>query len=530
MSDRAKKSIGQDVVGALFCLLGGFFGVSLVLHLFGQEPVVGFATRPVLELVALVGPVAALLLSFGVAALGAWIFLSATAPAVGRPLAALALASACVALIAGAWAYGGGLGDVFPGLVSGMPGRLIGAVLGVVVGWLALTLLPQRSSGTSTADVMRAGLGSRGDLASGVSAAEAALLVSDSRPSARPAPKREEPVRQEILRPIPPEAKPRPIAPVALAAPVAVPARNQSELPAPAAPAWESDEPDAETAPEDEEERELAAELAEALSEDEEELEPDELARDEEKEPAAAAAQAAEPAAANPPPPASWEQVSLFDEEVEEPVEEEPAPVQPAAVTPTFAFEEPPAPRHEPERATADDPFAAEPVTPPARVEPVAAAVEAEEVDEELEVDGEELEDELEAELEAEETEEADAEPVEELVAKAAPALAPAPAPAPKPEFVLQPKPAPRPEPLVERDGERERWEKLVFDSGALIVEQKRVAVSMLERRFGIDFDTACKVLDELQQVGLIGPYIGGRTREILLTSEQWLAQAPQTA
>ena len=46
MSDRAKKSIGQDGVGVLFCLLGGFFGVSIVLHLFGQEPVVGFATRP----------------------------------------------------------------------------------------------------------------------------------------------------------------------------------------------------------------------------------------------------------------------------------------------------------------------------------------------------------------------------------------------------------------------------------------------------------------------------------------------------
>ena len=94
----------------------------------------------------------------------------------------------------------------------------------------------------------------------------------------------------------------------------------------------------------------------------------------------------------------------------------------------------------------------------------------------------------------------------------------------------MLPRPAARAEPVVVRDGERERWERLVFDSGVVILEQKRVAVSMLERRFGIDFDSACKVLDELQQAGLIGPYIGGRTREILLTREQWLAQAPQTA
>ena len=48
------------------------------------------------------------------------------------------------------------------------------------------------------------------------------------------------------------------------------------------------------------------------------------------------------------------------------------------------------------------------------------------------------------------------------------------------------------------------------------------------QRRFGIDFDRACKVLDELQQAGLIGPYIGGRSRDILLTREEWLPHAPQ--
>jgi len=72
-----------------------------------------------------------------------------------------------------------------------------------------------------------------------------------------------------------------------------------------------------------------------------------------------------------------------------------------------------------------------------------------------------------------------------------------------------------------------ERWGRLVFDAGCAILEQKRVAVSMLERRFGVDFDEACRVLDELQEAGLIGPYMGGRTRDILLTREEWLAHAP---
>jgi S-DNA-T family DNA segregation ATPase FtsK/SpoIIIE len=69
-----------------------------------------------------------------------------------------------------------------------------------------------------------------------------------------------------------------------------------------------------------------------------------------------------------------------------------------------------------------------------------------------------------------------------------------------------------------------------VFEAGCLILDQKRVAVSLLERRFALDFDQACRVLDELQQAGLIGPYMGGRTRDILLTREQWLPHAPHAS
>jgi DNA segregation ATPase FtsK/SpoIIIE, S-DNA-T family len=50
----------------------------------------------------------------------------------------------------------------------------------------------------------------------------------------------------------------------------------------------------------------------------------------------------------------------------------------------------------------------------------------------------------------------------------------------------------------------------------------------MLQRQYGMDFDDACKVLDELQELGLIGPYLGGQRRDILLTREQWLERVAQ--
>lgn len=65
-------------------------------------------------------------------------------------------------------------------------------------------------------------------------------------------------------------------------------------------------------------------------------------------------------------------------------------------------------------------------------------------------------------------------------------------------------------------DGQR------LLAAGRIVVQEGRVAVSLLQREFDMEFDEACAVLDELQQEGLIGPYKGGKARDILLTAEEW--------
>jgi hypothetical protein len=94
-----------------------------------------------------------------------------------------------------------------------------------------------------------------------------------------------------------------------------------------------------------------------------------------------------------------------------------------------------------------------------------------------------------------------------------------------EPEVVLQPQAAPadRAHKSLSVDPQRA---KLLTEAGCLFVERGRVAVSMLQRQYGMDFDDACKVLDELQDLGLIGPYLGGQRRDILLTRDQWLEKA----
>ncbi len=67
--------------------------------------------------------------------------------------------------------------------------------------------------------------------------------------------------------------------------------------------------------------------------------------------------------------------------------------------------------------------------------------------------------------------------------------------------------------------------EELLVAAGRLFLSEQRVAVSMLQKTYGLDFKRSTAILDELQERGLIGPFIGGHSRAILMTENEWLAQ-----
>ncbi len=78
-------------------------------------------------------------------------------------------------------------------------------------------------------------------------------------------------------------------------------------------------------------------------------------------------------------------------------------------------------------------------------------------------------------------------------------------------------KPQPETRVDLEADGER-----LIFEAGCLFIQEGRVAVSLLQKRYGLDFEQSTHILDQLQTRGLIGPYLGGQRRDILLDREAW--------
>jgi DNA segregation ATPase FtsK/SpoIIIE-like protein len=90
-----------------------------------------------------------------------------------------------------------------------------------------------------------------------------------------------------------------------------------------------------------------------------------------------------------------------------------------------------------------------------------------------------------------------------------------------EPEVVLAPQAA--------GEGSRKISAQLLTDAGNLFVSEQRVAVSMLQKRFALDFGQSCVILDELQELGLIGPYVDGAPRDILMSSEDWLELTGQS-
>ena len=55
-----------------------------------------------------------------------------------------------------------------------------------------------------------------------------------------------------------------------------------------------------------------------------------------------------------------------------------------------------------------------------------------------------------------------------------------------------------------------------------VILETKQASVSMLQRRLKLGYARAARIVDEMEEMGIVGPFQGSKPREILITQEQW--------
>ena len=58
-----------------------------------------------------------------------------------------------------------------------------------------------------------------------------------------------------------------------------------------------------------------------------------------------------------------------------------------------------------------------------------------------------------------------------------------------------------------------------------VILETGQASVSMLQRRLKLGYARAARIVDEMEEKGIVGPFQGSKPRSILITKEQWEAR-----
>ena len=64
--------------------------------------------------------------------------------------------------------------------------------------------------------------------------------------------------------------------------------------------------------------------------------------------------------------------------------------------------------------------------------------------------------------------------------------------------------------------------DELTEDAIAFIFKSKQGSVSMLQRRFRIGYNRAARIIDEIEEKGIIGPSDGSKARKLLITEEEY--------
>ncbi|MCR4956287.1 MAG: DNA translocase FtsK [Lachnospiraceae bacterium] len=59
-------------------------------------------------------------------------------------------------------------------------------------------------------------------------------------------------------------------------------------------------------------------------------------------------------------------------------------------------------------------------------------------------------------------------------------------------------------------------------DAGRLLIDKERGSIGMLQRMFKIGFNRAARIMDQLEEAGVVGPEEGTKPRKVLLTKEEF--------
>ena len=76
-------------------------------------------------------------------------------------------------------------------------------------------------------------------------------------------------------------------------------------------------------------------------------------------------------------------------------------------------------------------------------------------------------------------------------------------------------------EAAAEIAGLSDDYDPLIFDAARLVVQRKNASATFLQRRLKIGFARAARIIDQLEEIGIVGPPEGSKPREVLVGPEE---------
>lgn len=73
-----------------------------------------------------------------------------------------------------------------------------------------------------------------------------------------------------------------------------------------------------------------------------------------------------------------------------------------------------------------------------------------------------------------------------------------------------------------ESSGVASDYDELLPQAVDVIFDTKQASVSMLQRRLKLGYSRAARIVDQMEELGIVGPFEGSKPRQILITKEQW--------
>lgn len=73
--------------------------------------------------------------------------------------------------------------------------------------------------------------------------------------------------------------------------------------------------------------------------------------------------------------------------------------------------------------------------------------------------------------------------------------------------------------------GGSEQKDELYDEAVRLVIETNQASVSILQRRMRLGYTRAARLIDMMEQNGVVGPYCGSKPRDLLVNREEWLME-----